>query len=409
MRYGNSVIRGAGLASALVLAASVGTAAQQEVAGYSFETLAPVTDVGGTAVLGFAELPDGTLGVIGQDCSNEDASECTTLTWSSDDGGQTWTEAQPDMPGFAVTLLTHGDQFVAVSSRGGDVPTHGTFVWTSDDALTWDPAATLENVQFGSIQSTPDGLAIVGHDHRPAEGYGDSLAGYLTLWLSDDAVEWQASEVSAPLVAPDLEGDMRFVRAARADDGSWFISGRLGTFDPADEEAPPSNVWLNWHGSPTAGWTAGTPPVGAQDMNILFGSTAEGFFLSGADAEAGTSGIWLTQDGIDWEQVADTGGVPPVEFGTAVGGGAIAVKYAFENPGPQATLLDGAPVYSSADGRTWTDGGLVEGINVTQVGSTPDGRVLLAGGPAPCEDFVACVFFVGSNEVPVLMIGTPVS
>lgn len=392
---------GGGLGAALVLVASAGVAASQELGGYTWETLGTVTDRPGTEVGGIAQLPDGRIAMVGHECPTDrpcDPGSAPALAWTSDDGGASWTETELDLPRLGGGLLTMGDTFVTATSDT---------VLTSPDGMSWSVLADIGNADVAQLLRTTDGLAAVGVELRPAEGGGDQLAEYPTLWLSDDGVEWEAHEVSSPPFGPDDDASFGVDSAARSDDGSWFVTGNGIEFDPegAFREFP-----LAWHGSPEEGWTEVSLPEGAR-YPIPWG-TSTGFLVR-LELEDLSTGLWQTGDGSDWTQVVDTDGLNPVRFGLRYDDGFIGFKEAYELPDGYQTQdaieLDGSPAYISPDGETWTDGELLLGVNVAAIAATDDGSVLVAGGPAPCtEDPPDCNYFWGSeNERPIVLRGTP--
>ena len=393
------------LVAALVLAGTIGVAAQQ-VGPYEFETLTPPSGKDAAPMYGVAALADGRLGVIGERC---DKKGCQWLSWTSVDDGETWEEGRPDIAGRFVDLLSGGDRFFAVTTRGRDAATHKAIIYESTDGLEWTRVSTLRNALVSAAQTTPDGIALLGADYREADGFGKQLAGYPTLWLSQGGQDWTAHEISAPMYKRGGDELQRPEWFGRAPDGSWMAS--MVHLEFQDERDLRTAVL--WHATPDLTWSQVTVPeelTGTDRMVFVRGATPEGFLIGTMDVQGDTSGVWLTVDGSDWEQVADTGAVPHIEqLATPTGNGAIAFKYAYVPPiSGEPELLAGSPVFTSVDGRSWEDAGMLEGISVRDVVALDDGRLLVAGHSAPCQDFPSCAFDWEGND-PVLMLGTPIT
>ena len=395
-------IGSAGLGAALVLGASLGAAAQQELGGYTWEQLGPVTERTSTEVDAIAELPGGRIGMLGRQCEPGDPCDlerAVRLGWSSDDGGATWSEAEVDLPWFAnAGMVGFGDRFlVAIEDK----------VLSSTDALSWEVVADLGNGEASKISQVGDGLAIVGYLNLPAEGFGDQLAVHPTLWLSDDGIEWEAHTVSAPILPPDQEGWAGLSNPARSDDGSWFLAGGGVVYEGFD------TFTFAFHGSPESGWTDVPMPEGSI---LAFSWSTDAGFVTSMEFEDYSTGLWLTTDGTDMQQIVDTNSLQSIKIaGASVGDGFVGFKDAVELPdghetrGEDAVLLDGSPAYISLDGVTWTEGEELIGMNATQVTEAPDGSVLVAGGPAPCSSQPPdCNYFwTTDDEYPIVMRGTP--
>ena len=402
MRTSNRTWVAGGLGAALILGGSIGAAAQQELGGYTWEQLGPVTDRTRTEVISMATLPDGRIGMLGRECSVDVCfeGESTLLGWSSDDGGQSWTESEVDLTGMFPRLVPFGDRFLVADEDR---------VLASPDALSWEELTKVQDAELNDMVATTDGLAAVGAEHRPAEGWGDELAPYLTLWLSDDGVEWEAHEIAPPRFGPDVDGFAVANGLAHAGDGSWLVTGSGMVFG----DGPPEEFALAWHGSPEAGWTEVTMPDGARYG--LPWAAPEGFFVT-IEFDDFSTGIWRTPDGSEWTQAVDTNGIQAVQYAVPLGeAGLVGFKDAVGLPdghmtdSADAVQLAGAPTFITLDGETWTQGELLEGIDVESVAVTADGNILAAGGPAPClQDPPSCLnSFTTEAETPIVMLGTP--
>jgi hypothetical protein len=391
----------AGLGAALVMGTSLGAAAQQELGGYTWEALGPVTERTSTEVDGIAVLADGTIGMLGRQCEPDqpcDLERAIRLGWSSTDGGATWAEAEVDLPWTAnAGMVALGDRFLA--------PVDGKIL-SSSDALSWKVVADLDNGEASSIIVTDDGVVIAGNQNLPAEGWGDELGPHPTLWLTADGVEWETHTVSPPILGPD-EGFAGLSTAARSDDGMWLLVGNGFVAPEFDQFA------FALYGSPETGWTEVPMP---DDAVSASGWSTDAGFVTSIEFPDYSTGLWLTTDGTDMQQIVDTNGLQSIgNSGASIAGGFVGFKDPIHLPDghltdvEDAVELDGAPAYISPDGVTWTDGELLLGMSATEVTAAPDGSVLVAGGPAPCTaELGDCNYFwTSDNEFPIVMRGTP--
>jgi hypothetical protein len=133
-------------------------------------------------------------------------------------------------------------------------------------------------------------------------------------------------------------------------------------------------------------------------------------------SDAGTptaSSVWLSQDGIAWEQVADTGRVPMIDVAATDGTQVVAFKPAISfgdrDPGvSNPDLLERSPMYYSPDGQEWQLDPFVGPDGwVKSAEFTSDGRLLLSGvDVSGCKEFF-CGFVKGAGAIPTIWIGTP--
>lgn len=390
------------ISAALLLSVSASAAAQTEVGGYTFEELVPP---GAINVTGVAELPGGLTGVMGY--QDDDGS----VIWGSEDGGETWTTARLDISGNAVNagLIAQGDRFIAVGSQHHEDPSQTTWVFTSPDAVDWELTSQIENAHITHVVPTPDGVAMLGLDFREAEGFGGRLGGHPTLWLSDDAAEWEAHEITTPLYGSDEEQPARLVQLARSDDGTWMATGII-----AKNSGEQGHTTI-WRATPEMEWTEVASPfdAGPDVRQLQVGAwTPAGFLFWGGRFDRGgeldDGGMWLTTDGADWERVADTGSFPSVETMATDGADIVAFMPAFESVITDPKLLVGSPMYTSTDATTWEHPAAqtLDGIHVESASFTPAGHLLITGKDiTPCEgqEFF-CVFEGG---IPAVWVGTP--
>jgi len=401
------------------------------ISGFSF---APV-DLGAdhTARLeSIAQLPSGNIAAVGFNRFSA-GSAIIPWTWGSTDGGETWTASALPLgtAGKAEHLIPWGDLFVAVGLNRIEEAEHFSMVWTSPDGITWETLATLPDAVVTSIEVVPDGLALLGAEFLPTEGF-DEPAAHPTVWLSDDGADWQAHAVSGPWHERGEQPNLP-LSFARSDAGDWVVSG------PDWDEASGIELASVWIGAPGRGWTRTASPVPSPDVAGRFdivAATPGGFVLIGErlDGAVSTFGIWTTPDGQQWEQVADFGEGPPLEVATSNDrllavfrppvdwdeGGAL---YPIESDSyrdneaegvtrvaAQDRLFDRAPLYLSADGRTWVSAS-TGGLEGFPLGAAfgKDGTLLVAGAdPSGCEVWW-CSYEAANKAVPMVWIGTPES
>jgi hypothetical protein len=202
------------------------------------------------------------------------------------------------------------------------------------------------------------------------------------------------------------------VGVARSDDGAYLATCEGFVFDPA-EDGPPATVFHVFHSADGVDWTRGTSPVPDTDTGV-FGTmsapvwTGAGFLVSaitGDDTEP--HGLFLTDDGSSWEQVAD---IPGPDIPTWVGDGSTTIGFRLpftETDPPEPT--DGSMAYVSSDGRTWQHPSslIVEDGHVWSADITADGRILAQGRDfSECRESF-CVFAPGNGAVPALWVGEP--
>jgi hypothetical protein len=146
------------------------------------------------------------------------------------------------------------------------------------------------------------------------------------------------------------------------------------------------------------------------------GWSTDAGFVTSIESEDFPTGLWLTTDGTDMQQIVDTNGLQSIgHAGASVGDGFVGFKDAIDLPNghetqvEDAVALAGSPAYISLDGATWTDGEELVGMNAVRVSEASDGSVLVAGGPAPCtKELGDCNYFwTSDSEYPVVMRGTP--
>ena len=394
-----------------LLAATTVAVSAQDVAsdGYDFERLAPLTENDRSGLYGIAELPNGLIAVVGSERPGGGTSGSTALSWTSSDGGATWTQGSfgPEI-GYVVPLVAFGDQFVTIGGiHEVEESTPTSWVLTSSDGLDWSVVATLDNVEPRRLLATLDGLALLATEFREADGWGDRLAGFPSLLASSDAVTWETHEITYPIYGKDDEDERGLGDLARSDDGRFLAIG--GYTNPETE----LTRFLVFYSEDGTDWIEATAPIAETDgFGVVISPvwTESGFLVSAFTdgSDASPAGLFLTDDGTEWEHVAD---IPGPDMPTIASDGDTTVGFRLpfaEGEGPPM-LIDGSPVYVSTDGRAWEHPSpfvLDQGhLNAALI--TPDGRILMVGGDhSNCREFF-CVFNSDNGAIPTAWIGTP--
>lgn len=260
--------------------------------------------------------------------------------------------------------------FVAVGTHLSDDAGEATgLVWTSADGVSWTAvehdAEVFGDAVMRSVTATGDGVVAVGHNAPRDEAL---------VWTSRDGQRWVRAEQAPALVGRD-GGDRLGMESVVALDAG--LSGEGG----------PELVAGGWSADGAALWTS---PDGAQWSRIA-SDDLDGADTSGVEIRSIASngevivalgivpdedrGVVLTSDDAhSWQQQPlDVGGSPAGQV-TAVGGVAT-VAGGFVAVG---TGVEGALVWKSTDGVTWTeveDGGNLSGVSLSAVSATADGVV----------------------------------
>jgi hypothetical protein len=245
--------------------------------------------------------------------------------WLSRDGGRTWATTnlglrrRDDATPTDVTVWA--DRFVVV----GDSESGG-FIQTSLDGLEWNRAATLEGAELFGIEATPDTLIARGYD---LDGGRRDRRHHPAIFVSDDATSWETRRI-AEVGSPSGEArrtDLQTLGLARSADGIAIVPGLhvnggvpgLIALDAVGVVGVTSLEGLYWRSTDDTTWTAmhlpiehdstheGPDFVRATDIRW----TPRGFFMALQAPDPVRSSrvgsIWRSMDGLEWEQVADTG------------------------------------------------------------------------------------------------------
>jgi hypothetical protein len=282
--------------------------------------------------------------------------------WYSSDG-ETWQRHDAD-PVFADSLLQQivripdGLLIVGSANRLDSDCAGGVFgcnpgmalrMWTSPDGRTWDRLPDADLAAFGRVAlsevvSGPAGIVAVG-TQAPANGAGKGM-----IWTSPDGRSWEAaSQFSAafPGTVPTnvvvTGGTYVAVGYRQAPDGSvagsaaWYstdgrtwhaaagvesVGGTLlssaGGALSVSLQRLGATLFLTADGS---AWRVegGVIPFGFGDNGPVLLSDGSRILALGTQSTSATRGAWLSSDAQHWQQVPETGGLPPLDRAGAVG------------------------------------------------------------------------------------------
>lgn len=304
-----------------------------------------------------------------------------------------WKAARP-FDGQPAELIVDGDTWVAV----GWASERGPAAWTSADAETWTRAEVPD--------PQPDDT-FRGSGLGPTIRLGDSLLSFGTFigccdgrevlgWRSGDGTSWEVIQSDSPLFDTGY-----LVRALAVEDQTLVaVEIQYGEFAGRIWTWTPETSWVETTPDSGSGQTSGMQPndvVRSDGRFVAVGTRA--------DDETRTTwhgASWVSADGQSWQEspAADAlAGVRLVSVEALDGGGYAAIGYA-DSPTPGEPVVPIA--FASADGIGWTpvegafgdarwlpyqlvatDSGLVafgSSVDGTVVWTSPDGRAWTDGG-----------------------------
>ena len=183
--------------------------------------------------------------------------------------------------------------FVATTSGGSYVWDQGArglaAVYVSEDGLTWTQSEIREPDAWDTLNIddiTPGGPGWVAVGHI---GIGDGR-----IWVSEDGLSWET------IVLPGFDG-VTFTEVSEHDD-QLTAYGTRG--DPLDDDSTP----LSWVSEDGLIWEAQF--LQNQEINPATHSIAINP-ETGQRIALNPQGVWASDDGISWRQVASDNGTPP--------------------------------------------------------------------------------------------------
>lgn len=259
--------------------------------------------------------------------------------WSAD--GAEWSVADVSVGSTDAyqlgPILDLGDRLISFAT---DNPTGadqeiGTILFTSDDGRAWEPLADGRAPEGGTVRDVSSGgpgYVAVGSAHSPLpEGQGAMV------WTSDDGVNW------APV--PDAEGlgpgllSYGYVNAI-ASDGSVFVA--VGARWDDQMTAHPG-VWRSNDG---LSWEEVASAAQVDEFPSAIAASANGFVMGGVASGTGMSVpvAWSSTDGRSWARVQ-------VEPGQ--GGGIVDIAVGPEGMVGVGDGAQAAGAWWSSDGSAW--------------------------------------------------------
>lgn len=220
--------------------------------------------------------------------------------WYSDDMA-TWTMATVEQTPptdstdpVGIGVLAHGSQgWVAAGSNQGG--TDGTF-WYSEDGTEWllgklnTPPASTSGWVVNSITPGGPGWVAVGGLQRDGR-----------IWVSDDGRSWDT------IALPEF-AEVTFYDVLE-DDGTLTVIGRPQGRQRDTVAAPADGVVaLRWISQDGLTWTPlpfQAEPVGPETHTISVNPE------TGQQAALNQYGVWVSDDGSEWTEVASSSGIPP--------------------------------------------------------------------------------------------------
>ena len=240
-----------------------------------------------SSVTDLAEV-DGRLVAIGR-FGMMDTDQVAWVTWTSDDGGDTWTEHRDGPSPHALRAVASGGPGLigAGWDYSGTTP-FDAWIAVSDDGVEWEKVSTtFETSEIHALVVVDDRIIAVGAT------YDDELERLPTARYSDDGGEsWTAPEV------PRGDGEESLYDVVVTDDGLVAIGGGLDTGAVA---------WISADGE---SWERIAIVDGAEGRGLALvdaGFVAIGNVLGQEFGDFGPELGWTSVDGQAWETGQEIG------------------------------------------------------------------------------------------------------
>jgi hypothetical protein len=311
--------------------------------------------------------PRGLVAVTGLDLNGQ-----SRVLFSTD--GREWSETDLTLRGESVSVVGTDRGFLLTSSEEG--------AWTSPNGFEWKHIAD----DWGG---NPDvGGAIVVGTVAGGPGYV-SFGNHNNLWYSTDGSDWAPADVPAPpadLVLPDypdLSADISHVVAV----GNHLVATGSYVAENSDATGKARDFVLVSDDGRT--WSTVLPDMGDRAGPLQLTAGPNGFLLIGGPLDGDkASTIWQSADGHQWQSIAThdfaSGTSQEVRIDDLAG-----ATTGFVAVGDARACFDCAPealVWSSLDGRSWSELAAGEPFNVREPGRTSldsvitDGSRFVVGG-----------------------------
>ena len=249
---------------------------------------------------GLVDVVDGPQGLVAVGIVGVRNSEASgSAIWTSDDSGETWTEAQR-FDGVLLGALAVGDPGVlALGSGASLLPPGAISIWASPNGTDWSQADT-EALGTGGI-----GDAIWRDDHFLAVGHiqgvdqtSNPTPATAAAWTSPDGVTWSEHWTDGRS-GTFLEG------VAETANGLIAV-GVEHSSGPGPDTTLPNMAPRLWQ-SPDGGRWEMTPIESEPGQILSFAASETGFaavgFLARDPQQA--LGLWTSPDGMTWTLVSE--------------------------------------------------------------------------------------------------------
>jgi hypothetical protein len=223
---------------------------------------------------------DGTLVAIGR-FGAFSTDQMAWVTWTSNDGGATWTESRDETMFAPHAIVAGGPGLVAAGwEYAGTVP-FDSWVAVSEDGIAWELLpTTLANTQISSLAMIGERIVAVG-------SLADEFERRPVVWYSDDGgSSWTAAEIR------DSESPETMTDVIVTDDGLLAVG-------PGDGAHGGGAAWLSTDGTEWERFTidavAGAKAVASVDGGfVAVGNVRD-------ELDIGAEFTWTSVDGRTWE------------------------------------------------------------------------------------------------------------
>jgi hypothetical protein len=248
----------------------------------SFDQLAGDGTVGPADAVLLGGVAGGAMGIVE---TGMDRVAGKAASWSSADGGISWTEhIVPSGAAWFGGLAAHGGVFV----------TQERAFWSSTDGATWTPAVTGPHaLHWATLVAGPKGFVAFVRN-------GSSTI--TRVWLS-------ATGASGSWAAAPVQGVVsQFCPLSVAATSSRIIAIGADCGHPSRARVLVSRTGHDW--------TRGTVPSGLRTTGTDVGGpsisyVSRRYLLTGANATRAATWVWSTLDGVTWHHVSSMARVSP--------------------------------------------------------------------------------------------------
>ncbi len=246
---------------------------------------------------------------------------------------------------YAWNVIEYAGGFIAVGQSSEPDSSENAAVWRSNDGYEWTPTGVAGLAETG--HQAMYGITFLGEQAIAVGRHDDEDGAVAAVWRSTDGSSWERVLHDDAVFGPGGHQWMWSVTAA----GPGVVAvGHQGSFDDRDVAIWYSTDGQTWHVSPSEEDLA----VPGHQVMIATAATEGVVVAAGYDARSGDrdAAIWISTDGVDWQQVESSDLVAPGDqqiMGiTATSTGFVAVGY------DGASGDWDAAVWTSPDGLNWS-------------------------------------------------------